>query len=179
MSTRAKEIISFMDLNPEYPAEALPQTPSTPSHSAQNNCHNRNNELGNEDLPKLHRFAKKILSLDPYHQFEFELPTEEDATVVNCIKIVCISDTLGHRIPMPDGDVLIHAGNLTQHGTFVEVQAMLDWLNSLPHQHKILVAGNHDMILDEVYCASLKDNGYSGHTAESLNWGDVIYLQDM
>ncbi|KAG9632525.1 hypothetical protein KCU69_g20257, partial [Aureobasidium melanogenum] len=61
------------------------------------------------------------------------------------IRVVCLSDT--HcQIPasVPDGDLLIHAGDLTQAGTPKELQAQLDWLNSLPHTHKVVIAGNHD-----------------------------------
>lgn len=62
------------------------------------------------------------------------------------MKIVCISDTHNQhkRISVPAGDVLIHAGDGTGSGDFKEIAAFLCWLDSLPHPHKILVAGNHD-----------------------------------
>src|SRR5690242_1532048 len=68
------------------------------------------------------------------------------------IKIVCISDTHTQTPTVPDGDILIHAGDLTNRGTFAELQARLDWLNSLPHAHKLVVAGNHDLLLDAALC---------------------------
>ena len=62
------------------------------------------------------------------------------------MRIVCVSDTherdYAHRVP--DGDVLIHAGDLTLRGGTEELRIELDRLNSFPHKHKILVAGNHD-----------------------------------
>jgi Icc-related predicted phosphoesterase len=64
------------------------------------------------------------------------------------VKIVCISDThlahTKHHIEVPDGDVLIHAGDATFNGTHVEVAAFSDWFASHPHRHKLFVPGNHD-----------------------------------
>ena len=66
------------------------------------------------------------------------------------IRIVCISDT--HSIhdaqpPLPDGDILIHAGDLTQSGTDRELKQALAWLNARSHPYKLFIAGNHDVAL--------------------------------
>jgi 3',5'-cyclic AMP phosphodiesterase CpdA len=63
------------------------------------------------------------------------------------IKVVCTSDTHNAQPRLPDGDIFIHAGDLTINGTLPELQTQLDWLHSLPHRHKIVVAGNHDVCL--------------------------------
>lgn len=62
------------------------------------------------------------------------------------MRIVCISDThsLHRQVDIPDGDVLIHAGDLCNHGTKGEVKQFISWLGELPHAHKIFIAGNHD-----------------------------------
>ena len=50
-----------------------------------------------------------------------------------------------HRqVPVPGGDLLIHAGDCLGVGTLEELEDLNDWLGSLPHRHKILIAGNHD-----------------------------------
>jgi hypothetical protein len=64
------------------------------------------------------------------------------------IRVVCLSDTHNETPHVPDGDILIHAGDLTQNGTFTELQAQLSWLAKLPHQYKIVIAGNYDLLLD-------------------------------
>ncbi|MGE0191576.1 MAG: metallophosphatase domain-containing protein [Planctomycetota bacterium] len=64
------------------------------------------------------------------------------------MRICCISDTHGHRIDVPDGDVLIHAGDRTNVGTLRQVAAAHAWLASLPHRHKIVIAGNHDFAFE-------------------------------
>jgi Icc-related predicted phosphoesterase len=65
-------------------------------------------------------------------------------------RIVCISDThLAHlpptRIDVPDGDILVHAGDATVRGTRREVTEFADWFGELPHKHKVFVPGNHDI----------------------------------
>lgn len=62
------------------------------------------------------------------------------------MRIVCISDTYNTRHkhpPLPDGDILIHAGYLTQSGTADELDDVPSWLAAQPHPYKLLVAGNH------------------------------------
>src|SRR4051794_35393280 len=98
---------------------------------------------------------------------------------VNPIRVVCISDTHNKRPILPLGDLLIHAGDLTENGSFDEVQAELNWLSSQPHRYKVLIAGNHDVLFDESFLAKYPERRY-GQTKkkEDLNWGSVLYLQD-
>jgi Icc-related predicted phosphoesterase len=70
------------------------------------------------------------------------------------MKIVCISDTHAKQIPddqMPDGDVLVHAGDVTNNGKILQLNAMRNWFRHLAetkYSHIIWIAGNHDFILD-------------------------------
>jgi len=66
------------------------------------------------------------------------------------MRIVCISDThqMHRNIEVPDGDVLIHAGDITGHGVERWVVDFNNWLGELPHKHKIVIAGNHDFIFE-------------------------------
>ncbi|KAI0823466.1 Metallo-dependent phosphatase-like protein, partial [Trametes gibbosa] len=66
------------------------------------------------------------------------------------IRVVCISDTHNahlHLPPLPHGDILVHAGDLTDRGTESEIRNALSWLSAAPHQHKVFIAGNHDVAL--------------------------------
>ncbi|KAL2838044.1 Metallo-dependent phosphatase-like protein [Aspergillus pseudodeflectus] len=96
------------------------------------------------------------------------------------IRVVCISDTHNTRPPLPPGDILIHAGDLTARGTFDELQAQLQWLSAQPHAHKVVVAGNHDLILDEAcddqFLTRGEDN--SALKRKRLDWGEIRYLQN-
>lgn len=62
------------------------------------------------------------------------------------MRIVCVSDThsLHDEVPVPDGDLLIHAGDHCNRGTQSEVKRFDAWLAKLSHRHKVFVAGNHD-----------------------------------
>merc|ERR1719323_3031987 len=76
------------------------------------------------------------------------LPDQEKGSV----RCVCIADThLHHRwVHLPPGDLLIHAGDilLKSHGLDEgDLAALTDfncWLAEQPHQHKVVIAGNHD-----------------------------------
>ena len=62
------------------------------------------------------------------------------------MRLVCISDTHNRTdgLVIPDGDVLIHAGDFCGHGVDHEVEGFGQFLSALPHKYKIVVAGNHD-----------------------------------
>ena len=73
------------------------------------------------------------------------------APPAGAVRFVAISDThTQHRqLPrVPDGDVLLHTGDFTNTGTLEEVQDFATWLATMPHAHKLLVPGNHDLSCD-------------------------------
>jgi len=49
-----------------------------------------------------------------------------------------------HDIHIPNGDVLIHAGDFAINASSNDIDAFVKWFGSLPHKHKIFVPGNHD-----------------------------------
>lgn len=84
-------------------------------------------------------------------------------------RIVAISDTHSRHhqfVALPEGDILIHAGDATVKGTFDEVVEFNRWLGTLPHKHKIFIAGNHDFLFEK-----------SPDMARAL-MSNVHYLQD-
>ncbi|KAJ4393005.1 hypothetical protein N0V93_002209 [Gnomoniopsis smithogilvyi] len=95
----------------------------------------------------------------------------------NTISVVCVSDTHNSQPQLPYADILIHAGDLTQSGSFPEVQNALDWIKGQPHPHKVVVAGNHDLLLDPA-CDDRRGGRQAAMERQKLSWGDVIYLQD-
>jgi predicted phosphodiesterase len=68
---------------------------------------------------------------------------------------VAISDThnAAHECEVAAADVLLHCGDFTCHSgdedPAREVMRFVDWLKSLPHRQKIVIAGNHDLSMDE------------------------------
>lgn len=90
------------------------------------------------------------------------------------IRIVCVSDTHDQLVSdVPGGDLLIHSGDLTNAGTARDIQRQIDWLASLPHRHKVFIAGNHDSWFD-VRSRNVGDK----KDGARLNFRGLHYLQD-
>ncbi|PQE22868.1 calcineurin-like phosphoesterase protein [Rutstroemia sp. NJR-2017a BBW] len=87
------------------------------------------------------------------------------------VRVVCISDTHCNTIPIPHGDLLIHAGDLTNAGTVEEIQTQIDWLDSQPHREKVFICGNHDSYFDP---KSRKDVDKK----KKLNFRSLHYLEN-
>ena len=100
------------------------------------------------------------------------------------LRIVCISDTHGyHRhLCLPPGDILIHAGDFMIQGNRAEeIADFNDWIGSQSYKHRIVIAGNHDLLFASHPTKArrlLKNAIYlenSGVTIEGLRfWGCPI-----
>lgn len=68
------------------------------------------------------------------------------------MKLVCIADTHNkhEELHLPDGDILIHAGDCTDAGTLAETKYFIDWFSKQSHKYKILVPGNHDFYFQSI-----------------------------
>ncbi|MGL5957432.1 MAG: metallophosphatase domain-containing protein [Phocaeicola sp.] len=66
------------------------------------------------------------------------------------MKIIFISDTHGkhHQIELPEGDMIIHSGDISGRGRVNEVEDFLGWFTSLDYKYKIFIAGNHDFYFE-------------------------------
>ncbi len=101
------------------------------------------------------------------------------------MKIIAISDTHNQHsnLKLPDGDVLIHAGDATGRGTEKECIEFLDWFQTQEFKHKIFTPGNHDWWFErepENSRAACKDRGIillndSGIEIDGVKfWGSPI-----
>ena len=102
----------------------------------------------------------------------------------NTIRFVCISDTHNKTksLKVPEGDVLLHSGDFSNIGDDKDIIHFNDFLSTLPHTHKVVIAGNHDLSFDLENNASLKRNF---NNLNSLNAAETkaklrncIYLED-
>ena len=66
------------------------------------------------------------------------------------MRLVLISDTHGARPDLPDGDVLVHAGDLTMTGRRDEVVSSLGWLETQNTRFDdvVMIPGNHDFLFE-------------------------------
>jgi Icc-related predicted phosphoesterase len=67
------------------------------------------------------------------------------------VNIVAISDTHNKhkKLILPEGDIIIHAGDATIRGEKDEVINFLKWFGSLDYQENIFVPGNHDFLFEK------------------------------
>ena len=89
------------------------------------------------------------------------------------MKIICISDTHGkHDLlnnDLPEGDMIIHSGDVSNLGKLDEINQFTQWFSQLPYKYKIFIAGNHDFGFEKIR--------NSNEIGISIPHG-VVYLQD-
>lgn len=97
-------------------------------------------------------------------------------------RIVCISDThsLYHKMaPIPEGDILIHAGDFSSTGTLKEMQEFRSYIDRQPHPLKIFIAGNHDITLQKDYYASeLGSKRFHAHFYQEPRFDPLAYADE-
>lgn len=73
-------------------------------------------------------------------------------------RVVLISDThykySGEMINIPEGDILIHAGDFSNTGHIEEIAKFREFLETQPHPYKVFIAGNHDITIDKPFYIS-------------------------
>jgi Icc-related predicted phosphoesterase len=99
------------------------------------------------------------------------------------LRLVLLSDThqLHREVEVPDGDILIHAGDFTMFSK--SPNAIFDfnqWIGELPHRYKIVIPGNHEFFLEaDPSRRSMLDNAIvllnEGTEIERLRiWGSPV-----
>ncbi|KAH6669176.1 ser/Thr protein phosphatase family protein [Plectosphaerella plurivora] len=89
--------------------------------------------------------------------------TEPRKPVLRRTRFVLVSDTHNATPHLPRGDVLIHAGDITNRGTHTELSKSIQWLEKADFEVKIIIAGNHDVTLDADFYAR------QGHALHAQN----------
>jgi predicted phosphodiesterase len=89
------------------------------------------------------------------------------------------------RHPLPSADVLLHAGDLTELGKQSEHQITFDMVKAINAELKVVIAGNHDLTLDEEFwdeftseerlnCEKAKELW----TGEEARNAGIVYLEE-
>lgn len=86
------------------------------------------------------------------------------------MKFITISDTHSQhaQLSLPEGDAIIHAGDLSKRGTAQQVHDFLQWFSGLDYKYRIFIAGNHDFLFERL----------SSSQVNALLPENVIYLND-
>lgn len=128
-------------------------------------------------LPQSEHIRTRFLIISDTHS---SLPSQNDS-----------KDDVAYRPPLPSADVLLHCGDLTMVGLFREYEKTLDMLESIDAKLKLVIAGNHDISLDEQYYTrkgpSMHRKEYDEHlpqkakqiwTGERARKAGVTYLEE-
>ncbi len=65
------------------------------------------------------------------------------------MKCVAVSDIHMRDVRTPSADLLIVSGDMTMKGTPEEMSWFGSWLDRQPAKHKVWIAGNHEMGIEE------------------------------
>jgi Icc-related predicted phosphoesterase len=87
------------------------------------------------------------------------------------MKIVAISDLHGELPSVPEGDVLVLAGDVCTGGDEHSLRKNIAWVSALPHSWKVYVPGNHDLVLTHL----LRTN--PNNAQELLRYAGITLLQ--
>nr|CAD2185040.1 unnamed protein product [Meloidogyne enterolobii] len=90
------------------------------------------------------KYLRQGRTCEPAKVLRLDTPIHPDK-----VRFVCISDThekMDEILDLiPDGDVLIHAGDFTEAGDVSAVIKFNQQIGKLPHKVKIVIAGNHEL----------------------------------
>ena len=59
--------------------------------------------------------------------------------------------SFAYRQPLPEADIILHAGDISMTGRAKEYRSIIDFLKDAKAELKIVIAGNHDITLDESF----------------------------
>ncbi len=123
------------------------------------------------------------------------------------LKVVMLSDTYGlhEQVEVPDGDVIIHAGNFSPYGEHhgdTAYKSFIKWFTKLPHKHKIFAPGkddscsynirniykmlndnshfihNNDVQIDTTVIQSAYESSYNSYQVQvPVNWIEIFKQQ--
>lgn len=64
-------------------------------------------------------------------------------------RFVLVSDTHNHRPSLPEGDILLHAGDFTMNGSMKETINAMEWVGvqASKFEHVVITGGNHDFFM--------------------------------
>jgi len=90
------------------------------------------------------------------HVVNEEIPAKEE----DRLRFIVMSDThwKHHVMTIPDGDVLVHCGDMfLKGGSESQLTKFLNFFSQQPHRVKIMVGGNHDLILETLGKERIKE----------------------
>lgn len=85
-----------------------------------------------------------IISKDARVYLHYDVENPPPSPGDDWTRFICLSDTHSNIYPVPDGDVLLHSGDLSSWGHLSQLKRTMTWLTSLPHPVKMYVSTRLD-----------------------------------
>ncbi len=92
----------------------------------------------------------EVVKSSPFQGENYEFESRRGYLQRNKMRILAIGDThMLHKDlgELPRADVIVHVGDFLDTGKERELHEFSKWWMSLPYDHKIIIAGNHDRCL--------------------------------
>lgn len=130
------------------------------------------------DPNECYKYEKKEGRYKNVYKVEAAMTSERK---VNSIRFVCISDTHTHTEnlaeKLPDGDILIHAGDFTRSSTKRDIIKFNNFLGTIKERYKhiVVIAGNHELTFDQRVC----DRGLMRYKLYQMFIGDDFTSQQL
>ncbi|XP_039289427.1 UPF0046 protein C25E10.12 [Nilaparvata lugens] len=110
--------------------------------------------------------------------YKINVSTPKKSVASDKVRVVCMSDTHSltpHiKFDIPEGDIFIHAGDFTRCGGHEEVVDFNNWIGQLPHKHKLVIAGNHELSFDRSFTHPFSKSPTGEHSGRSAHVVDEI-----
>lgn len=90
--------------------------------------------------------TRLLIISDTHASLPYPPPSPNEFEIVDLAYVIT-----GFRHPLPSADVVLYCGDLTQHNTLDEYITTFSLICSLNAILKIVIAGNHDFVLDAPY----------------------------
>ena len=101
-----------------------------------------------------------MFSTDNFEFIDIQKPVDYDENPQRYkqVSVVVVSDTHNkhEQYEVPDGDIFLHCGDFTNGCYWREskdsnilkwTNSFNQWLCTLPHRHKVVICGNHDIVI--------------------------------
>ncbi|KAG6815465.1 hypothetical protein H0H87_001555 [Tephrocybe sp. NHM501043] len=123
--------------------------------------------------PSLPYIPRTIRTEDSIVHLEYDPQRLPAAPGPSWTRFVCISDTHARTFHVPDGDVLLHSGDITNLGIVKEFEDMAEWLYSLPHKVKMIVPKFSNYLLANERVKLVSYTSKTPHTNSKSSLKDV------
>lgn len=132
-------------------------------------------EIDDDDSDNLYLAWERIKSSQV-----FAAPPTTTQRLAHSIRLVCMSDTHAQheQVPLPAGDILIHAGDITKLGEPDSIESLSHYFETSAFSNIVCIAGNHDIGFHTEFYEANWQRFHRQKLSEPSRIRGCTYLQD-